>query len=159
RMRRHRPHPRDPRAECQPPVVREALLRRAVGEIRDHLRATVPLDAPRLTGWHQSGPPAPPRSSAAMRRAAAFIACAAALACAAPANAVVGGTPIAPETVPWFASGSCGAMLVAPDRLLTAGHCVKGNTLGGIAGWVVGGETRNGTQFALHPNWRKSNGE
>ena len=63
------------------------------------------------------------------------------------------------ETVPWFASGECGGMLVAPDRILTAAHCVKGNNLAGIAGWAVGGVTRNGTQFALHPNWRETNGE
>jgi hypothetical protein len=87
------------------------------------------------------------------------LACMALLVCAAPAGAVVGGQPIAPETVPWFASGDCGGMLVAPDRVLTAGHCVKGNTINGIAGWAVGGVTRNGTQFALHPNWRKTNGE
>src|SRR3954470_18186795 len=87
------------------------------------------------------------------------LACMALLTCAAPAGAVAGGQPIAPETVPWFASGNCGGMLVAPDRLLTAGHCVKGNTLGGLGGWTVGGVTRNAVQFAMHPNWRKTNGD
>jgi hypothetical protein len=89
----------------------------------------------------------------------ALTACAVVLTCAAPAGAVVGGKQIAPEAVPWFASGSCGATLVAPDRLLTAAHCVKGNSLSGLAGWNVGGVTRNAVQFALHPNWRKSNGD
>jgi hypothetical protein len=90
---------------------------------------------------------------------AILLSCVALLVCAAPAGAVVGGQPIAPESVPWFVSGNCGGMLVAPDRILTAAHCVKGNNINGIAGWAVGGETRNGVQFALHPNWRKSNGE
>jgi V8-like Glu-specific endopeptidase len=63
-----------------------------------------------------------------MPRTIALAACAALLACAAPASAVVGGEPIAPETVPWFASGNCGGTLVAPDRILTAGHCVKATT-------------------------------
>src|SRR3954464_1666205 len=58
----------------------------------------------------------------AMPRTIALAACAALLACAAPAGAVVGGEPVAPETVPWFASGKCGGTLVAPDRILTAGH-------------------------------------
>ena len=88
-----------------------------------------------------------------------LLSCIALLVCAAPAGAVVGGHPIAPESVPWFASGDCGGMLVAPDRILTAAHCVKGNNISGIAGWAVGGVTRNGTQFALHPGWRESNGE
>jgi hypothetical protein len=94
-----------------------------------------------------------------MPRTIVLAACAALLACAAPAGAVVGGEPVAPQTVPWFASGACGGTLVAPDRILTAGHCVKGNTLAGLAGWSVGGVTRNAVQFALHPNWRASNGE
>jgi hypothetical protein len=39
-----------------------------------------------------------------------------ALAAAAPSGAVVGGEPVAPESVPWFADVSgCGGTLVAPD--------------------------------------------
>jgi hypothetical protein len=90
---------------------------------------------------------------------AALATCAAVLTAAAPAGAVVGGEPIAPESVSWFASGNCGGTLVAPDRILTAGHCVKGNNLDELGGWSVGGVTRNPVQFALHPNWRTSNGD
>jgi secreted trypsin-like serine protease len=93
------------------------------------------------------------------RLSAALLSCTALLACAAPAGAVIGGEQVAPEAVPWFASGSCGGTLVAPDRLLTAGHCVRGNTLADLGGWTVGGVTRNAVQFALHPNWRERNGD
>jgi hypothetical protein len=88
----------------------------------------------------------------------ALISCIAVLACATPAGAVVGGELVAPEATPWFASGSCGGMLVAPDRVLTAGHCVAGRTLDDL-GWSVGTELRRGTRFAMHPQWRKANGE
>ena len=82
-----------------------------------------------------------------------------ALAAAAPSGAVVGGEPVAPESVPWFADvAGCGGMLVAPDRVLTAGHCVKNVPLSHIAGVLVGTEQRHGTRFALHPGWRHANG-
>jgi hypothetical protein len=77
----------------------------------------------------------------------------------APAGAVVGGEPVAPESVPWFAEvGGCGGMLVAPDRVLTAGHCVASVPLGNIAGVLVGTTQRHGTRFAMHPGWRHANG-
>ncbi len=79
---------------------------------------------------------------------------------AAPAGAVVGGEPVAPESVPWLADvGGCGGMLVAPDRVLTAGHCVMNAPLDHIAGVLVGTEQRHGTRFAMHPGWRHANGE
>jgi secreted trypsin-like serine protease len=82
-----------------------------------------------------------------------------ALAAAAPSGAVVGGEPIAPESVPWFADVSgCGGMLVAPDRVLTAGHCVMNVPLDHIAGILVGTQQRHGTRFAMHPGWRHANG-
>jgi hypothetical protein len=79
---------------------------------------------------------------------------------AAPAGAVVGGTPVAPEAVPWFASlGGCGGTLVAPARVLTAAHCVAGRSPSRDLGPVqVGGVTRTATHIALHPNWRHRNG-
>lgn len=93
------------------------------------------------------------------RLATCLAVCAAILACASPAAAVVGGELVAPESVPWFASGNCGGTLVAPDRLLTASHCVKGRNLKDLAGWAVGGVTRNAVQFAMHPSWRRDNGD
>ena len=82
-----------------------------------------------------------------------------ALAAAAPSGAVVGGEPVAPESVPWLAEvNGCGGMLVAPDRVLTAGHCVAHVPLSNFAGVMVGAEVRRGTRYAMHPGWRHANG-
>jgi secreted trypsin-like serine protease len=59
----------------------------------------------------------------------AVAAVATALALPAAAPAVVGGTPASPREYPWYASiAGCGGSLVAPDRVLTAAHCVTGET-------------------------------
>ena len=57
-----------------------------------------------------------------------LLAVAAALLAVAPAEAVVGGKRVDAREVPWFANlnGFCGGTLVAPDRVVTAGHCVRG---------------------------------
>jgi hypothetical protein len=79
---------------------------------------------------------------------------------AAPAHAVVGGERVAPEDVPWFATvGSCGATLVAPDRLLTAGHCVEGRSAAELGRTSVGGEVRTIVGVAQHPRAALRNGD
>ncbi len=88
------------------------------------------------------------------------LAVAASCASAGPAGAVVGGEPLRPADVPWFAPvASCGGTLVAPDRLLTAAHCVAGLSPDAIAATAVGGEPRSVTRVALHPGFRRKNGE
>ncbi|HEX7298433.1 MAG TPA: serine protease [Solirubrobacteraceae bacterium] len=82
-----------------------------------------------------------------------------ALVAAAPARAVVGGHPLALATAPWFASfGGCGGALVAPDRVLTAGHCVAHRELADLRNVAVGGVLRQTVRFAMYPAWRHANG-
>jgi secreted trypsin-like serine protease len=92
-------------------------------------------------------------------RPALLGALAAACLAAAPAGAVVHGSPVDPAAVPWFASvGSCGGTLVAPDRVLTAAHCVGGRTPDMLGGVAVGGVARSPTHIAMHPGGRHRNG-
>src|SRR3954452_20213651 len=58
-----------------------------------------------------------------MRTLAIVTACS--LVCAAPASAVSGGETVDFKTVPFVANvGGCTATLIAPDRVLTAAHCL-----------------------------------
>jgi secreted trypsin-like serine protease len=67
--------------------------------------------------------------------------------------AVFHGTPVPPAEVPWFVSLTargpfCGGALIAPDRVLTAAHCVQGEGPDGF-NVRVGGRNRDfrGTYF------------
>ena len=87
-----------------------------------------------------------------------LLACCASLILAAPASAVVGGEKIALTDVPWFAMvGGCGGTLVAPDRVVTAAHCLHRHRRS--TGVTVGEQVRSVTGTAMHPGWRHRNGE
>jgi hypothetical protein len=78
-----------------------------------------------------------------------------ALLAAAPAHAIVGGTTIDVNEVPWFANiRGCGGTLVAPDRVVTAAHCVEGSAPQDRLSRIrIAGQTRKGVRFALHTTW------
>ena len=78
---------------------------------------------------------------------------------AAPAHAVIGGHAVRASDAPWFARvGLCGGELIAPDRVLTSGHCVQGIPISDLNAVRVGGVTRRGIRVAMFPDWRKRNG-
>lgn len=74
---------------------------------------------------------------------------------AAPAGAVVGGTPARPSASPWFAElPFCGGALIAADRVATAAHCVAGLPLRDIPRVTFGsGATRGAQAIAVHPRY------
>lgn len=93
------------------------------------------------------------------RRIACVLATVVAAFAAAPAGAVVGGRPVSPVDVPYFvAFETCGGTLVAPDRVVTAAHCLFG-PLTDLGSARVGSAVRRPLRFALFPGWRRANGE
>ncbi len=89
-----------------------------------------------------------------------LLAAVAVLLVAAPAEAVVGGKRVAVSEVPWFANldGACGGTLIAPDRVVTAGHCVAGLSLDELDPIRIAGQRRKAIHFAMHPDWQNENG-
>src|SRR3954467_6479191 len=83
----------------------------------------------------------------------------AALGVAAPAAGVVGGETVRESSAPWFASfDGCGGALVAPDRIVTAAHCVNFLSPADLERIAIGGTVRHGIRFAMPPDWRRTNG-
>src|SRR4051812_10806643 len=79
---------------------------------------------------------------------------------AAPAHAVVGGKKVSARDTPWFATlNGCGGTLVAPDPVVPAAPCRLAITPQELRGIRVGGVERNGVRFAMHPDWRRANGD
>jgi secreted trypsin-like serine protease len=99
------------------------------------------------------------------------------IAAATPASAVVGGAPVSALAYPWLASiGSpwlflrpsgqfCGGALIAPDKVVTAAHCV--NLLRGLPGALSvtfgrsdlrtqDGVTTKVTKVWVHPGFRET---
>ena len=82
------------------------------------------------------------------------------LALAPPSHAVVGGSPVSPATYPWFVPLSgCGSVLIAPDRLLTAAHCVGRHSIDQLVDARADKRLPRAVAFAMAPNWRVRNAD
>ena len=81
--------------------------------------------------------------------------------------AVVGGQPAPPGAYPWMValSRGCGGTLIAPDRVLTAGHCVEGLRVADAhlyvsaytrkkGGYTYDGRSVKAIEVASHPEYR-----
>jgi len=68
------------------------------------------------------------------------------------ANGVVGGHRVARTAFPWFVDVGCGGVLVAPDRVLTAAHCVP-NASELARARLTDGRRRTVSGAALHPGF------
>jgi secreted trypsin-like serine protease len=80
------------------------------------------------------------------------------LAGAAPAGAVINGDPVEYAAVPTFATYGCGGTLVAPDRVVTAIHCITAYPFSSIQNVSIGGVPNKVVHVAMHPSWPKRNG-
>src|SRR3954453_2812159 len=88
-----------------------------------------------------------------MRTLAIVTACS--LVCAAPASAVSGGETVDFKTVPFVANvGGCTATLIAPDRVLTAAHCLLDKPDPHDFSVEVGGEGRRVKGYSTAPGFR-----
>ena len=71
---------------------------------------------------------------------------------------MIGGSQIEYASVPFFGTYGCGGTLVAPDRVVTASHCISAYPFASIQQITIGGTQAKIADVAMHPSWRKRNG-
>jgi hypothetical protein len=70
------------------------------------------------------------------------------------ADAIVGGRAVRESAYPWFATlPGCGGSLVAPDRVVTAAHCVSGLRLSDLANLRIAGRRYAAARMAVAPGY------